>query len=193
MGKRIFIAACIVYGILLACGFASEFVIPSVRQRHGVTTFFATPAITSTLVNLSLLFLAIAALIVWIAVSQVPEGTAEGGLLARRVFAGLVAVSLFAASAFGSVYLATKRIIVDDAGLRYRTLFEEKTVRWSDIERVNGNFVPASRLGLGGRSTYAWVSFETRRGETVRFSLRFMGGIYELERIISRHAPSPEQ
>lgn len=172
------------YILLLIAGFVSDAVFPTFEVKKAAIIFHGSPSIGLTLMNLSLLFLAIILVIVLVSASQKREGSLSNGLLWRRLFLGLILIFLFVGTFFGSIYVLSKRIVVDEEGIVYYSLIERREVQWLEVERMEGNFVPGSRLGLKGRGNYAWVDFITTNGETVHFSLRFMRGISELETII---------
>lgn len=172
------------YILLLIAGFVSDAVFPTFEVKRGSIIFHGSLTSGLTLMNLSLLFLVIILVMVLVSASQKHEGSLSNGLLWRRLFLGLIFIFLFAGSFFGSIYVLSKKIVVDEEGIVYYSLIERKEVQWLDVERMHGNFVPGSRLGLEGRGNYAWVDFITANGETVHFSLRFMRGISELEKII---------
>ncbi len=172
------------YMLLLISGFVSDAVFPTFEVKRGAIIFHGSLSIGLTLMNLSLLFLVIILVIVLVSASQKREGSLSNRLLWRRLFLGLILIFLFAGSFFGSIYVLSKKIVVDEEGIVYYSLIERKEVQWSEVERMEGNFVPGSRLGLKGKGNYAWVDLITTDGESVHFSLRFMRGISELETII---------
>lgn len=176
--------ALVFYMLLLIAGFASDAVFPTFEVKKEAIIFRGSLSIGLTLMNLSLLFLVIILVIVLVSASQKREGSLSNGLLWRRLFLSLILIFLFAGSFLGSIYVLSKKIVVDNEGIVYYSLIERKEVRWLDVEKMEGNFVPSSRLGLKGEGNYAWVNFITTRGETVHFSLRFTRGISELEKII---------
>jgi hypothetical protein len=174
------------YIILLIAGFISDAVFPTFEVKKGATIFHGSLSIGLTLMNLSLLFLVIFLVIVLVSASQKREGSLNNGLLWRRLFFGLIFIFLFAGSFFGSIYVLSKKIVIDEERIVYYSLIERKEMRWLEVERMDGNFVPGNRLGLKGRGNYAWVDFITTNGESVHFSLRFMRGISELETMIKQ-------
>jgi len=173
----------IFYILLLIAGFVSDVVFPTFEIRREAIVFHGSLSIGLTLMNLSLLFLVIILVIVLVSANQKREGSLASSLPWRRLVVGLVLTFLFAGSFFGSIYVLSKKIVVKEDGIVYHSLIERKEVKWLEIERIKGNFVPGSRLGLNGRG-YAWVDFITTSGETVHFSLRFLRGVPELEKII---------
>lgn len=172
------------YILLLIAGFVSDAVFPAFEVKQGAIIFHGSLGIGLTLMNLSLLFSVIILVIVLVSASQKREGSLSNGLLWRRLFLSLILIFLFAGSFFGSIYVLSKKIVVDEESIMYYSLIERKEVQWLEIERMDGNFVPGSRLGLKGRGNYAWVDFITTNGETVHFSLRFIRGISELQTMI---------
>ena len=185
--KAVHILSILVFYIfLLVVGFVSDAVFPTFESRNGAIVFHGSLCIGVTLMNLSLLFLAVMVVMVLVSVSQKREALLSNELLWRRLCVGLILVFLFAGSLSASLYILSKKILIHEAGIVYYSLLERKELQWSKIERMNGNFVPGSRLGLRGRGNYAWVDFITTNGETVHFSLRFMRGISEFERVIAQ-------
>jgi hypothetical protein len=193
MRKHMLVYLVLLYVVLLILGLASDLILPAMHKTGTVVSFHCSRSIAFTLANLALLFATICLVIAWASLSRRHRRSMAKPLLVRRVLSGLVAFLLFAAASVGSVYVATKRIVVDDEKIQYHSLFETKAVRWSRIRRVDANFVPTSRLGLAGASTYAWVEFETIDGEIIRFSLRFVRASRELERIIQEKTASRDQ
>lgn len=174
------------YIILLIAGFVSDAVFPTFEVKKGATIFHGSRSIGLTLMNLSLLFLVSVLVIVLLSASQKREGSLNNGLLWRRLFFGLIFIFLLVGSFFGSIYVLSKKVVVDEERIVYYSLIERKEVQWLEVEKMDGNFVPGSRLGLKGRGNYAWVEFITTNGESVHFSLRFIRGISELETMIKQ-------
>jgi MFS family permease len=193
MRRHMLVYLLLFYVILLTLGLASDLAVPAIHKTGTVVSFYCYRSIAFTLANLALLFAAICLVIAWASLSRRHGRSMAKPLLVRRVLSGAVAFLLCAAASLGSVYVATKRIVVDDEKIQYHSLFETKAVRWSRVRRVDANFVPTSRLGLAGASSYAWVEFHTIDGETVRFSLRFVRASRELERLIQEKTASRDQ
>jgi small-conductance mechanosensitive channel len=181
---HILLGALVFYTLILIVGFMGDIIFPAFEADKEGVTFHGSRTIGLTLTNLSLLFLVIIVFIGLASASQKREGALSNELLWRRLLVGSALVMLFVGSLFASIYVLSKKIAVTKKGILYHSLVETKELQWSEVERTNGNFVPGSRLGLEGRGSYAWVDFITTNGETVHYSLRFMRGISELERII---------
>jgi len=184
---HIFWGALFFYIFMLITGFLSDAMFPAFVVKNGSIIFHGSFSIGLTLMNLSLLFLAIIMLIALVSVSQGHEGSLTKKLLWRRLFVGSILILLFAGTFFGSIYVLSKKIVVSEEKILYYSLIERKEVQWSEVKRMDGNFVPGSRLGLRGRGNYAWVDFTTINGETIHLPLRFMTGISQLEKIIMQN------
>jgi len=181
---HILLGALILYTLMLVAGFMGDIIFPVFKVDKERIIFHGSLTIGLTLANLSLLFLAITVFIGLASASQRHERAVNNELLWRRLVIGFVLAMMFVGSLLGSVYVLSKKVVVIERSISYRSLIERKEVQWAEVRRIDGNFVPGSRLGLKGRDNYAWVDFITIDGELVHFSLRFMRGISELERTI---------
>lgn len=185
MSNKLFIIALGIYAIALMVGYGADLIFPGHRVVDGSTVFYSSLTGGLTLLNLAVAFTATTILIGVALVRQAGHPSTDQGLLWRRLMIGglflMISVTLFV----GASYVLSKRIIVDRESISYRSLIERREVQWSDVQSVNGNFVPGSRLGLEGTNRYAWVELITADGETVRFSLRFMRAIQEIQDVIT--------
>ena len=187
MDNKLFLILFSIYGLALVAGFAADLVFPGYRTLDGTTVFYTSLTGILTLLNLTIFFTVITALIGVALVIQTREPSVDRGLLSRRLIVGALFLMISIGLFLSVSYLVSKRIIVDDRGIVYRSLIERKEVKWEDVQSVRGNYVRSTRLGLGERDQHAWVEFVTTEGETVRMSLRFMRAIREIREVVMEH------
>jgi len=168
MENRLFFSILAMYTVALIAGLGADLFFPGYKVFDGTTVFYGSLTAGLTLFNLTISFGGTTVLIGMSRVRQARERPADKGLLWRRMIIGPLCLVISLALCLGTTYMLSRRVVVEDEGIRYRYFIEAQEVRWKDIRSMNGNFVPGGRLGLKGRNRYAWVAFVTNDGETVR-------------------------
>lgn len=184
MNKPVLRAIFFVYLLMLAAGFMSDTFLPAFGREENVYTFHGSYTIGFTLANMALFLAAALLLIILVSINRMQTGSLSIEIIIRRILVAVILVLLLGGSLAGSIYILSKKILVSSEKITYYSLIETNEVHWSDIEKIEGNFVAGSRLGLGERGDYAWVDFTTRKGEIIHFSLRFIQGVSQLETVI---------
>ena len=184
MAKLILPGFLLLFVVLLLFGFIADGVFPAYSLQGSTYVFHGSYTIAFILLDIAFLFAALLLLVFLISSTQARTGGLSSSLVLRRAFVGIVFGIILAGTLFPSIYVFTKHIVVSQVSISYASLFERKEVLWSQVTRINGNFVAGSRMGLLGRGDYAWVEFDTRDREPVIFSLRFMQGVTKLEQVI---------
>lgn len=184
MAKWILPGFLLVFVVLLLLGFIADGIFPAYSMQGSTYVFHGSYTIAIILFDIAFLFAALLLLVILTSSTQVRTGGLSSSLALRRVFVGIVFGIILAGTLFTSIYVFTKHIDVSQVSVSYTSLIERREVLWSQVTRVNGNFVPGSRMGLLGRGDYAWVEFDTRDRGPVIFSLRFMQGVTRFEQVV---------
>lgn len=162
--------------LLLSISLISDWIFPLFESREEGVVFRGSLSVGLSLINLALylMFFALYTVLAHIQGSAFASSARRGA-----VFFPWLLVLLSVLLSFCAIYVLSKEVVLSDEKLVYRTLFEKKEVRWSDVASVSGNFVSGLRLGWKS-SDYSWIDFTLRDGERVRISLRFMRGVSQI-------------
>ena len=183
--NKFFLIAVLIYSVMLITGFMGDVIFTPFGKIGDMWVFRGSRTMGLTLANLAILFAGTILLIGLTAISRKQQGTLTVELLVRQMVIGLLFTVFLISSFAGSVYILSKRITADNSQLTYYSLLERKEVPWSEVKDFRGNFVAGSKFGLG-KGEYGWIEFTTQEGKVIHFSLRFMGGVNQLKRVIEQ-------